>query len=85
MIEELPDGMKNPQGCFSTDGTIGTCVWEAESLDELSQFIDTALGDASEQQYFEIDEDAIVAFESLCTIDRRNACDRHGKRFQTLL
>jgi hypothetical protein len=60
MVEELPDGIKNLQGCFSTDGTIGTCVWEAESLDELSQFIDTALGDASEQQYFEIDEDASI-------------------------
>jgi hypothetical protein len=23
MVEELPDGIKNLQGCFSTDGTIG--------------------------------------------------------------
>jgi hypothetical protein len=60
MVEETPEGMENLQGCFSTDGTLGTCVWEAESRDELSQFIDTALGDASKQQYFEIDQEVSI-------------------------
>ena len=60
MTEEIPEGIKNHQACISTDGTAGTCVWEGESVDEVSQFIDTALGDASKQKYFEIHEDVSV-------------------------
>lgn len=60
MMDDIPKSMKNHQTCVSTDGAAATCVWEAESLDELSQFIGPSLGDASEQQYFEINEEVSV-------------------------
>ena len=57
LVEEAPEGIQNHQGCFPTNFTTGTCVWEAESVDELSEYIDPTLGDASKQEYFEIDEE----------------------------
>lgn len=60
MLEETPQGIENYQGCLSMDGTVCTCVWEAESVNELSQFIDPTLGDASDQEYFEINEEGSV-------------------------
>ena len=56
MMDEIPETIQNHQACVSIAGTAATCVWEAESRDELSQFIDPSFGDASEQQYFEINE-----------------------------
>lgn len=60
MMDEIPETMQNHQACMSTDGAAATCVWQAESLNELSEFIDPSLGDASEQQYFEINEEVSV-------------------------
>lgn len=60
MVEKMLEGIKNHQACISTDGTEGMCVWEGKAVDEVSQFIDTALGNASKQKYFEIHEDVSV-------------------------
>lgn len=57
MVEDAPEGIEGHQFCPAENGTVATCVWEAESVDQLSEFIDPALGDASSQQYFAIDED----------------------------
>lgn len=57
MLGDIPDGIESRQFCPAEDGTAATCVWEAESVDELSEFIDPSLGDASSQEYFQINED----------------------------
>ena len=57
LLEDTPEGFMGHQFCPSTDGTVATCVWEADSASELSEFIDTQLEGASEQQYFEIEEE----------------------------
>lgn len=54
--ENLPEGVEPKQFCPATDGTAATCVWEAESVYQLSNYIDPTLGDASTQEYFAIDE-----------------------------
>lgn len=57
MLEDIPEGVEPYQFCPADDGTAATCVWEAESADQLSDFLDPVIGDASSQQYFSINED----------------------------
>ena len=38
----------------SHDKTKGVCLWEADSIDALRNFIDALVGDASENTYFEV-------------------------------
>lgn len=59
--ENVPEGVDPQQFCPSTDGTSATCVWEAESVDQLSNHIDPSLGEASTQEYFAIDEENAVS------------------------
>jgi hypothetical protein len=49
-----PPGVVPRQFCPSTDLTAATCVWETGSLDALRNYVDSTLGDASDNTYFEI-------------------------------
>jgi hypothetical protein len=49
-----PPGVVPRQFCPSTDLTAATCVWEAGSVDALRNYVDSTLGDASDNRYFEI-------------------------------
>jgi hypothetical protein len=49
-----PPGVVPRQFCPSTDLTTATCVWEADSLDAARDYVDSTLGDSSENTYFEI-------------------------------
>jgi hypothetical protein len=58
--ERLADPSNAPQGvvprqfCPSKDLTAASCVWEAGSVDAVRDYIDSTLGDASDNTYFEI-------------------------------
>jgi hypothetical protein len=39
----------------SNDKTEGVCLWESDSIDALRDSIDTLVGDASQNTYFEVD------------------------------
>ncbi len=49
-----PPGVVGHQFCPSTDLSVATCVWEADSIDAVRDLIDGTLGDSSENTYFEI-------------------------------
>jgi hypothetical protein len=49
-----PPGVVPRQFCPSKDLSTATCVWEAGSVDALRGYIDSTLGDSSENTYFEI-------------------------------
>jgi hypothetical protein len=49
-----PPGVVPRQFCPSTDLSTATCVWEAYSLDAARDYVDSTLGDSSENTYFEI-------------------------------
>lgn len=55
--ENTPDNAEVQQFCPATDGTVATCVWDAESVDDVREFVDTTLGDASIQTFFTIHEE----------------------------
>lgn len=46
------------------DLTRATCLYEAESLERVRAFVDTALGDSSTQSYFPIAEDHALGLPS---------------------
>ena len=58
--EELADPSNAPPGvvprqfCPSNDLSTATCIWEAGSVDAVRDHIDSTLGDASDNTYFEI-------------------------------
>lgn len=49
-----PPGVVGRQFCPSKDLSAATCVWEGDSLDAVREYIDSTLGDSSENTYFEI-------------------------------
>jgi len=59
--QNLLDGTGAPPGVWvrefypSQDRSSVFCLWEANSLPELREYVDTTLGDASENAYFEVD------------------------------
>jgi hypothetical protein len=58
--ERLADPSKAPPGvvprqfCPSTDLSTATCVWEADTLEATRDYVDSTLGDSSENTCFEI-------------------------------
>jgi hypothetical protein len=49
-----PAGVVPRQFCPSKDVSAATCVWEAGSVDAVRDYVDSTLGDASDNTYFEI-------------------------------
>ena len=49
-----PPGVVPRQFCPSKDLSAATCVWEAASVDAVRDYIDSTLGDSSDNTYFEI-------------------------------
>jgi hypothetical protein len=49
-----PPGVVPRQFCPSKDVSAATCVWEAGSVEAVQDYVDSTLGDASENTYFEI-------------------------------
>jgi hypothetical protein len=56
-LSDPPPGVVGHQFCPSTDLKAATCVWEADSVDAVREFVDGTLGDSSENSYFEINEE----------------------------
>jgi hypothetical protein len=49
-----PPGVVPRQFCPSKDLSAATCVWETGSVDALRDYVDSTLGDSSDNTYFEI-------------------------------
>jgi hypothetical protein len=50
-----PPGVRGLQFYPSQDQSAVTCLWEADSVDEVREYVDSTLGDSSENSYFEVD------------------------------
>ena len=53
--EGAPRGVRGLQFYPSKDHSIAVCLWEGESIADVQKYVDTMLGDAAEQTYYEID------------------------------
>jgi hypothetical protein len=54
-MPNLPPGLALHATLPSGDGSRAVCLWEAESVDALRGVIDATVGDASRNEYFEVD------------------------------
>ena len=52
--EGAPTGMRGLQFYPSRDGSAVTCLWEAPSVDVIQRYVDSTLGDASENSCYEV-------------------------------
>jgi len=53
--EGAPLGVRGLQFYPSRDGSAVTCLWEAPSVDAVQGYVDTVMGDASENTVYEVD------------------------------
>lgn len=52
--EGAPDGVRGLQFYPSQDGSAVTCLWEAPSVDVIRGYVDSTLGDSSENTCYEV-------------------------------
>ena len=56
-----PDGVRVLQFYPAADGSLVTCLWEAPSVDSVQDYVDSTLGDASENACYQVDEEQALA------------------------
>ena len=63
--EGAPSGVRGLQFYPSTDRAAATCLWEADSVESVRQYVDSTLGDTSENTCYEVDADQAFARQPL--------------------
>jgi hypothetical protein len=53
--EGAPPDVHGRQFCPSRDGAEAVCLWEADSLEIVREYLDSLIGDAGDNAYFEVD------------------------------
>jgi hypothetical protein len=53
--EGAPPGVRGLQFYPSTDGSAATCLWEADSVEAIQEYVDSTLGDSSQNTCYEVD------------------------------
>ncbi len=53
--EGAPDGARNLQFYPSTDGSAVTCLWEADSVEAIQEYVDTTMSDSSLNTCYAVD------------------------------
>jgi hypothetical protein len=59
--EGAPAGTHVLQFLPSRDGTLVTCLWESDAVEDVQQFVDGTLGDASVNLCYAVEEGAAFA------------------------
>jgi hypothetical protein len=55
-----PPGVQGLQFFPSKDESVAACLWEADSINTLRDYLDPATADVSENAYFEVDTERAV-------------------------
>ena len=63
--EGAPTGVRNLQFYPSRDRSAVTCLWEAPSVGAVQGYVDTTLGDSSENICYEVDSEHAFARQPL--------------------
>lgn len=77
-IRDLEQAMEAGQSLFTpppgitlhlflpnAEGVKAVCLWEAESVEDVQELVDGAIGAYSDNQYFGVDEDAAVGLQTI--------------------
>jgi hypothetical protein len=52
---KIPQGVKLHHVLPNTDGSAAVCLWEAGSLDTVRELVESAVGEVSRNEYYEVD------------------------------
>lgn len=63
-IPAIPEGLELHHTIPAKDGTRATCLWEAESVDAVKEFLEPALADVATNRYFEAENREGIALPS---------------------
>jgi hypothetical protein len=63
--EGAPDGVRGLQFYPAKDGSGATCLWEADSVEDVQGYVDSTLGDSSENLCYEVDAEQAFARQPL--------------------
>jgi hypothetical protein len=63
--EGAPDGVRGLQFYPSSDRSAATCLWEADSVESVQEYVDTTLGETSENMCYEVDAELAFARQPL--------------------
>ena len=61
--EGAPRGVRGLQFYPSQDGSAVTCLWEAASVESVQQYVDSTLGESSENTFYEVNVEQAFAEE----------------------
>jgi hypothetical protein len=67
MLPKIPEGMKLHHSFPTRDGTRAVCVWEAESVAALYDFLEPRIESVSENEYFQVENKESIALPSAVT------------------
>jgi hypothetical protein len=59
--EGAPVGVRGLQFYPSRDGSAATCLWEADSVQDVQEYVDSTLGDSSQNTCYEVDAEQAFA------------------------
>jgi hypothetical protein len=62
-----PPGVQGQQFYPSHDKTVAVCLWEADSIDAIRDYLDPATAGASENTYFEVDGERAMGLPETAT------------------
>jgi len=63
--EGAPAGVQGLQFYPSTDRSAATCLWEADSVESVQEYVDATLGETSENTCYEVDTEQAFAKQPL--------------------
>ena len=63
--EGTPTGVRGLQFYPARDGSGATCLWEADSLEDVQGYVDSTLGDSSDNLCYEVDAEQAFAEQPL--------------------
>jgi hypothetical protein len=63
--EGAPAGVRGLQFYPSSDHSVATCLWESDSVDAVQTYVDSTLGDSSDNTCYEVDADQAFARQPL--------------------
>ena len=63
--EGAPTGVRGLQFYPARNGSGATCLWEADSVEDVQAYVDSTLGDSSENLCYEVDAEHAFARQPL--------------------
>jgi hypothetical protein len=63
--EGAPTRVRGLQFYPARDGSGATCLWEADSVEDIQRYVDSTLGDSSENLCYEVDAEQAFARQPL--------------------